>query len=117
MVVATVLFGGDFRGVCPLAFLDDRDDLGGGVLLDFLVDRSAQPGGRLLSAARGGVSLRDRGDGLTVGSAISTWAVGQTLDVTHSYTLVFIGLSLLMPVALVVGFSLMGRVEMVRDFD
>jgi hypothetical protein len=37
--------------------------------------------------------------------------------VTHSYTLVFIGLSLLMPVAMVVGFSLMGRVEMVRDFD
>ena len=55
------------------------------------------------------------GTGSTVGSAISTWAVGKTLDVTHSYTLVFIGLSLLMPVAMVVGFSLMGRVEMVRD--
>jgi hypothetical protein len=45
------------------------------------------------------------------------WAVGRTLDVTHTYTLVFIGLALLMPVAMVVGFSLMGRVEMVGDFD
>jgi ACS family hexuronate transporter-like MFS transporter len=51
------------------------------------------------------------GTGSTLGSAISTAAVGRVLDVTHNYTPVFIGLSLLMPVALVVGFSLMGRVE------
>ena len=51
------------------------------------------------------------GTGSTIGSVISTWAVGYTLDLTHSYTLVFIGLSLLMPVALVVGFTLMRRVE------
>jgi len=62
------------------------------------------------------------GTGSTIGSAIATWAVGRTLDLTHSYTPVFIGLSLLMPVALIAGFSLMGRVEMVdiqtnQDFD
>lgn len=51
------------------------------------------------------------GSGSTLGSAISTAVVGQVLDVTHNYTPVFIGLSLLMPVALVAGFSLMGRVE------
>jgi ACS family hexuronate transporter-like MFS transporter len=51
------------------------------------------------------------GTGSTIGSAISTWAVGRTLDATHSYSAVFIGLSLLMPVAMIVGFSLMGRVE------
>jgi ACS family hexuronate transporter-like MFS transporter len=54
------------------------------------------------------------GTGSTLGSAISTWAVGRTLDLTHSYTPIFIGLSLLMPVAMLVGFSLMGRVEMVK---
>jgi MFS transporter, ACS family, aldohexuronate transporter len=57
------------------------------------------------------------GTGSSVGSAISTWAVGRTLDITHSYTPVFIGLSLLMPAAMIVGFSVMGRVEMVKDFD
>ena len=57
------------------------------------------------------------GTGSTLGSAISTWAVGRTLDATHNYTYVFAGLSLLMPVALLVGGSLMGRVEMIRDFD
>ena len=57
------------------------------------------------------------GTGSTIGSAISTWAVGRTLDVTHSYTPVFIGLSLLMPLAMLVGFSMMGRVEMIKDFD
>ena len=51
------------------------------------------------------------GTGSTIGSAIATWAVGRTLDVTHSYTPVFIGLSLLMPVALLVGMTLMKRVE------
>ena len=55
------------------------------------------------------------GTGSTIGSAIGTWAVGRTLDITHSYTPVFIGLSLLMPVAMMVGFSMMGRVEMVPD--
>jgi ACS family hexuronate transporter-like MFS transporter len=51
------------------------------------------------------------GTGSTVGSVISTWAVGRTLDVTHSYVPVFIGIGLLMPVALAVGLALMGRVE------
>jgi MFS transporter, ACS family, hexuronate transporter len=54
------------------------------------------------------------GTGSTLGSAISTAAVGRVLDVTHNYTPVFIGLSLLMPVALIVGFSMMGRVEPVE---
>lgn len=56
------------------------------------------------------------GMGSTLGSVISTWAVGRTLDVTHSYVPVFIGIGLLMPVALIVGLSLMGRVEPIRDF-
>jgi len=51
------------------------------------------------------------GTGSTVGSMISTWAVGAILDSTHNYTIVFVGLSMLMPVALIVGFSLMKRVE------
>ena len=51
----------------------------------------------------------------TLGSVIGTWAVGRTLDATHSYAPVFIGFGLPMPVALVVGTSLMGRVEPVKD--
>ena len=51
------------------------------------------------------------GTGSTVGSAISTWAVGYVLDQTHSYPLVFMGLSLLLPVGLIVGFTLMRKVE------
>jgi ACS family hexuronate transporter-like MFS transporter len=51
------------------------------------------------------------GTGSTIGSVISTWAVGRTLDITHSYVPVFIGIGLLMPVALVVGFTLMRKVE------
>ena len=56
------------------------------------------------------------GTGSTVGSVISTWAVGRTLDLTHSYTPVFIGIGLLMPMALLVGFALMRRVEPVEGF-
>jgi ACS family hexuronate transporter-like MFS transporter len=56
------------------------------------------------------------GTGSTVGSVISTWAVGRTLDVTHSYVPVFVGIGLLMPVALLVGLSLMKRVEPVKGF-
>jgi ACS family hexuronate transporter-like MFS transporter len=55
------------------------------------------------------------GAGSTLGSVIGTWAVGRTLDVTHSYAPVFIGIGLLMPVALLAGMTLMGRVELVRD--
>jgi MFS transporter, ACS family, aldohexuronate transporter len=54
------------------------------------------------------------GTGSTVGSVISTWAVGRTLDVTHSYAPVFVGIGLLMPVALAAGFALMKRVEPVE---
>ena len=57
------------------------------------------------------------GTGSTVGSMISTWAVGAVLDATKSYVPVFIGLSLLMPIGLVLGFFLMRRVEPIRDFD
>jgi ACS family hexuronate transporter-like MFS transporter len=56
------------------------------------------------------------GTGSTIGSMISTWAVGTILDSTHNYTIVFVGLSMLMPVALLVGFLLMRRVEPVADF-
>jgi len=57
------------------------------------------------------------GMGSTIGSAISTWAVGRTLDATHNYSYVFLGLGLLMPIALLTGGSLLGKVEMIRDFD
>jgi len=55
------------------------------------------------------------GSGSTVGSVISTWAVGKTLDITHSYEPVFIGIGLLMPIALIAGFSLMRKVEPVTQ--
>jgi MFS transporter, ACS family, hexuronate transporter len=51
------------------------------------------------------------GAGSTLGSVISTWAVGSVLDLTHSYLTVFIGIGLLMPIAFLVGTALMGRVE------
>jgi ACS family hexuronate transporter-like MFS transporter len=54
------------------------------------------------------------GMGSTLGSVISIWLVGRTLDITHSYVPVFVGLGLLMPVACVVGLALMGRVERVE---
>jgi MFS transporter, ACS family, hexuronate transporter len=57
------------------------------------------------------------GTGSTVGSMISTWGVGAVLDATHNYVPVFIGLSLLMPIGLALGFFLMRRVEPIRDFD
>lgn len=57
------------------------------------------------------------GMGSTIGSAISTWAVGYTLDRLHSYTPVFIGICMLMPLALIAGLSLMGRVEPVALSD
>ena len=54
------------------------------------------------------------GTGSTIGSVISTWAVGRTLDLTHSYTPVFIGIGLMMPIALLIGMILMRRVEPVE---
>jgi ACS family hexuronate transporter-like MFS transporter len=56
------------------------------------------------------------GTGSTVGTVISTWAVGRILDSAHSYAPVFIGLGLLMPIALLAGTALMGRVEPMKDF-
>jgi ACS family hexuronate transporter-like MFS transporter len=53
------------------------------------------------------------GTGSTMGSVISTWAVGYVLDLTHSYVPVFVGIGLLMPVALLCGTALMGRVELI----
>jgi ACS family hexuronate transporter-like MFS transporter len=57
------------------------------------------------------------GTGSTIGSMISTWAVGAVLDSTHNYTIVFAGLSMLMPVALIVGFLLMRRVEPIAELQ
>lgn len=54
------------------------------------------------------------GTGSTMGSVISTWMVGQVLDLTHSYVPVFIGIGLAMPVAFLVGSTLADRVEPVR---
>ena len=45
---------------------------------------------------------------------ISTWMVGYVLDLTHSYTPVFIGIGATMPIAMLVGFTLMKRVEPVE---
>jgi ACS family hexuronate transporter-like MFS transporter len=53
------------------------------------------------------------GMGSTLGSVVSIWLVGVTLDLTHSYTPVFTGLGLLMPAACITGLILMGRVERV----
>jgi ACS family hexuronate transporter-like MFS transporter len=54
------------------------------------------------------------GTGSTVGTAIATWGVGYVLDLQYGYTPVFIGISLLMPIAMIVGLSLMGRVTPVE---
>lgn len=54
------------------------------------------------------------GTGSTLGSVISTWAVGRTLDVTHSYAPVFMGIGALMPLAMVIGFTMMRKVEPVE---
>jgi MFS transporter, ACS family, hexuronate transporter len=55
------------------------------------------------------------GTGSTVGTAIATWGVGYVLDLKFGYTPVFIGISLLMPIAMIVGLSLMGRVSPVES--
>lgn len=55
------------------------------------------------------------GTGSTVGSIIATWGVGAVVDATQNYTLVFIGISVLMPIAMVAGLSLMRKVEPVED--
>jgi ACS family hexuronate transporter-like MFS transporter len=54
------------------------------------------------------------GTGSTLGSVISTAAVGKTLDLTHSYAPVFVGIGTLMPIAMLVGFWMMRRVERVQ---
>jgi len=54
------------------------------------------------------------GAGSAFGTVITQWAVGAWLDKTADYTMVFIGLSLLMPVAMLVGFTLMKKVEPVQ---
>jgi len=55
------------------------------------------------------------GTGSTIGTAISTWGVGHVLDITHRYEPVFIGIGLLMPIALIVGLLMMGRVVQVQE--
>jgi MFS transporter, ACS family, hexuronate transporter len=55
------------------------------------------------------------GTGSTVGTAIATWGVGYVLDLKSGYTPVFIGISLLMPIAMIVGLSLMGSVKPVKS--
>jgi ACS family hexuronate transporter-like MFS transporter len=56
------------------------------------------------------------GTGSTLGSAITTWGVGRYLDISHNnYAPVFIGIAILMPIALIVALSTMGRVERVAE--
>jgi ACS family hexuronate transporter-like MFS transporter len=57
------------------------------------------------------------GTGSTVGSMIGTWAVGFTVDRTHSYAPAFVGIGLLMPIAMLVGFALMRKVEPIPAAD
>jgi sugar phosphate permease len=54
------------------------------------------------------------GTGSTVGSMIATWAVGHTVDQTHHYAQAFIGIGLLMPLAMLAGFALMRKVEPIQ---
>ena len=51
------------------------------------------------------------GTGSGVGTLLVTWLVGFTLDLTHSYRLVFMGIGLLLPIALVVVLLLAGTVR------
>jgi MFS transporter, ACS family, hexuronate transporter len=51
------------------------------------------------------------GTGSTVGSVVSIWTVGQILDATGSFSLVFILLGSLMPLALLLGTTLMGEIR------
>jgi ACS family hexuronate transporter-like MFS transporter len=51
------------------------------------------------------------GTGSGLGTLLVTAAVGFTLDLTHSYTLVFVGIGLLLPAALVVVMLLAGKVQ------
>jgi MFS transporter, ACS family, hexuronate transporter len=57
------------------------------------------------------------GTGSTIGSAIATWGIGALVDSTQNYTLAFIGISALMPIALVIGFTLMRQVEPVQGLS
>ena len=57
------------------------------------------------------------GTGSTVGTALATWGAGYVLDLKWGYAPVFIGMGVLMPIALIVGLSLMGRVDPVKDPD
>jgi ACS family hexuronate transporter-like MFS transporter len=54
------------------------------------------------------------GTGSTVATVFATWMVGHVLDLTHSYTPVFIGIGVTMPMAMIIGFTLMKRVEPVE---
>ena len=50
------------------------------------------------------------GTGSSLGTVFATWAIGLMLDRLHSYTLVFICIGSLLPVALIVGTLMMGKV-------
>ena len=50
------------------------------------------------------------GTGSTVGSMIATWAVGYVVD-KYSYVPAFVGIGMLMPIAMLAGFALMRKVE------
>ncbi len=49
--------------------------------------------------------------GAMLGVIISIWGIGQILDATHSYRIVFTLLGLLMPVGYVVGTTLVGKIQ------
>jgi len=50
------------------------------------------------------------GTGSSLGTVFATWAIGLMLDRLHSYTPVFICIGSLLPVALIVGTLMMGKV-------
>lgn len=57
------------------------------------------------------------GTGSTLGSVVSIWAVGQILDATGNFPLVFVLLGSLMPLALWFGTKLMGEVRPITTLE
>jgi MFS transporter, ACS family, aldohexuronate transporter len=51
------------------------------------------------------------GVGSSLGTVVTTWAIGLVLDRLHSYTPVFIFIGSLLPTAFVVGTLVMGKVQ------
>jgi len=51
------------------------------------------------------------GTGSSLGTVLATWAVGLMLDRLGNYTMVFVCIGALLPVAFIVGGSIVGRIQ------